>query len=211
MKKYFVIAILVFMGTTNAQVTYKPGIKAGLNLSRFTNTDATTKTDFYIGGLFAIKFTKRYTLQPELIYSRQGANMKLDLSSLNPIDPNDPIFIQTSKVKYSLDYLALGIINKFTFGKGFQVVVGPSIDFKIDDNFSENYARNPIGFDLALVAGLGYSFNNLTVEARLKQGLVDIFGNYDQSNDTNGNGNYDEIVLNQLFQFGVAYTFNFKK
>ena len=115
------------------------------------------------------------------------------------------------QVKYSLDYLALGIINKFTFGKGFQVVVGPSIDFKIDDNFSENYARNPIGFDLALVAGLGYSFNNLTVEARLKQGLVDIFGNYDQSNDTNGNGNYDEIVLNQLFQFGVAYTFNFKK
>lgn len=204
-KTYIIIALFVFCGITTAQTTFTPGVRAGMNFSKFTNSETDFKSDFYIGGLLAIKFSKIYTLQPELIYSRQGASAERIFDPTNFVN-------QTSTVNFSLDYLAVGAISKFTFGKGFQAVVGPSVDFKLNDNFSKYDLRNPIGFDLAFVTGVGYAFNNLTVEARFKQGLVDIFGdNYNTNVDQNNNGNYDEIILNQLFQIGVSYTFNFKK
>ena len=210
MKRIIALTLLCFFGFTqvNAQVSIKPGFKAGLNISRFTNTEGSNKKDFYLGGLLAIKFAKLYTLQPELVYSRQGANVKTYNDFTNP----DPIVYGSKTEKYSLDYLSLAVINKFTFGPGFQVVVGPSIDFKVGDNFKGYTSDDLIGLDLAFIAGIGFEFRNgITVEARFKQGMADIFGNnYNEYNDSNNNGNYDEIVLNQLFQLGVSYSFDLK-
>nr|WP_294934970.1 porin family protein [uncultured Flavobacterium sp.] len=210
MRKYFAIVVFgLIVSGVSAQISVKPGFKGGLNFSTFTNADADSKTDFYMGGLLAIKIAKIYTLQPEVVYSRQGAI----ISQVYFSDNFDPMVGYSRRnVKYSVDYLSLGIINKFTFGHGFQAVVGPSLDFKVGDNFRKNYTEEPIGFDLGLIGGIGYSLpNGLTFEARIKQGMVDIFGNnYDEYDDDN-NGNYDDIILNQVFQLGVSYTFDIKK
>ena len=67
-----------------------------------------------------------------------------------------------------------------------------------------------IGFDLGVFGGLGYTFSNgFGVEARFKQGLVDIFGdNYDYYDNDNYYDNYiDNVKLNQVFQIGASYTF----
>ncbi|KGO89680.1 porin family protein [Flavobacterium suncheonense] len=208
MKKVIFSVVLSCIGfiQSNAQVTIKPGVKAGLNISRFTNTDADSNTDFYLGGLVAIKLAKFYTLQPELLYSRQGATVKY--ATYNPV-----YFETTFKDhKYNLDYLSVDVINKFTFGKGFQAVVGPALDFKVADNFKETGLKSPEGFDIGIIFGAGYSLpNGLTFEARFKQGFVDIFGNnYNTYYDEEGNGNADDIILNQVFQLGVSYTFDVK-
>lgn len=184
MKKVFFIAVFAILGVLQsvAQVQLKPGIKAGLNVSKLTNSEMSFKKDFYLGGLLNIRFNKIYTLQPEIIYSKQGASRR-EYSLYSNYDP--AISGQNIKVDYSIDYLSLAVINKFTVGKGFYFAVGPSLDFKVADNFNENYASNPIGFDLAFVGGVGFSFaNGLSLDARFKQGLVDIFGN-------NLNTNYD--------------------
>lgn len=207
MKKilFFTAFSLFFFSTSNAQVTIKPGVKAGLNLSRLTNSDSDFRPDFYVGGLAEIKFTSFYALQPELVYSRQGATVTYD-PGVNPIEAS------SFEKKYSLDYLSLGVINKFTFAERFQAVVGPTIDIQVADNFESYQSDDLIGLDLGLALGLGYSLpNGLTFEARFKQGMVDIFGdNYNDYDDENGNGNYDEIILNQVLQFGVSYTFGNK-
>jgi len=201
MKKIF-FAVLFFSScftVINAQVTFKPGVKAGLNFSNFTNSETDAKTDFYVGGLLAIKFAKSYTLQPELVYSRQGAYEKITNAY---VVPNASSYIQgyDRTVKYSLDYISLGIINKFTLGQGFNFVVGPSLDFKVFSDFKSGY-DNPIGFDFAVIGGVGYTFSNgISIDARFKQGVLDIFGD-----------NYDEDILNQLVQVGVSYTFDFKE
>lgn len=209
MTKIFFSSLFFFcLMTVTAQSTFKPGVKAGVNFATFTNSDADTKTDFYLGGLFAMKFSKVYTLQPELVYSRQGAIRTQD----NTLVVN-PTIADGTELKYSLDYLSLGVINKFTFGKGVHFVVGPTIDFKVADNFNEKGVSEPIGLDLALIGGLGYDFpNGFSIDARFKQGMADIFGNnYNNTSDPEGNGNIDDIVLNQLFQVGVSYTFDIKK
>lgn len=73
--KKVIMATLCCIGfaTSQAQVTVKPGVRAGLNISSLTNYNADSRADFYVGGQVGIQFTKFYTLQPELTYSRQGA------------------------------------------------------------------------------------------------------------------------------------------
>lgn len=193
MIKRLAIFSFIFIGTfvSNAQFELKPGVRAGVNISKVTNLEADSKTDFFVGGLVELKFVDFYSLQPELIYSRQG--FKLDET-------------------YSLDYLSIGVTNKFTFGEGFNVLVGPTIDIKVADNFPSIVSDELIGVDFALMGGVGYTFkNNIAIDVRFKQGLMDIFGdNYNEYQDENGNGNYDDVKLNQLFQFGVSYTFDVK-
>ncbi|MEZ0130174.1 hypothetical protein AB9T88_10605 [Flavobacterium sp. LBUM151] len=67
-------ALLAFFAfaKTQAQVTFRPGIQAGINISKITDSGLDSKTDFYIGAFGALKLSKFYTLQPEITYSKQG-------------------------------------------------------------------------------------------------------------------------------------------
>lgn len=216
-KAIVLLGIVLAAFSAQAQISVKPGLRAGLNFSKFTNSDTNLKTDFFVGGSIAIKLNKLYTLQPEVTYSRQGA--KLNFYPVYIDQTFDPaINTNYHQQTLQLDYLSVAVINKFTFGKGFQALVGPSFDFKIADNFWKNSYDTPIGFDLALVAGIGYTFSKgLTIDARIKQGLIDVFGyDYTEYNYYDDNGNYysdggiEEAVLNQVFQFGVSYSFDIK-
>lgn len=198
MKKIALIALVLLTGiTSQAQVKVNPGFRGGLNVSTLTNIDDnSTKTDFYIGGLVNIKFNKFFSLQPEITYSRQG-------------DEGREYFENGSsrRLNYELNYLTLGAVAKYNFkGKGFHVLAGPSLDVKVGDNYINS---NPEGFDLAIVGGVGYTLpNGLTFEARIKQGLVDIYGYDNYYNDDDYY--YDDVILNQVFQIGISYTFKIK-
>lgn len=200
MRKFVVIAFVLFIGyLSQAQVKVSPGLRGGLNLARLTNIDNNNmKSDFYIGGLVDIKFNKYFSLQPEINYSRQGSEGRY-------YDINDNYY----ETKYELNYLTLGAVAKLNIkGSGFHVLAGPSVDFKIDDNFG-NYGFNPVDVDFAIVGGVGYTLpNGLTFEARIKQGFLDIYG-YDNYYD---DGEYydDNYILNQVFQIGISYTFKMK-
>ena len=201
MKKLAVIAFVLFIGiqSPQAQVKVSPGLRGGLNLSTLTNIDDNrSKTDFYVGGLVNIKFNKYFSLQPEITYSRQG-------------DEGREYFgngYNYRYVNYELNYLTLGAVAKFNIGgKGFHILGGPSVDLKISDNYINS---NPEGFDLAIVGGVGYTLpNGLTFEARFKQGLVDIYGYDGVEYDDNGY-RYNDLILNQIFQIGISYTFKVK-
>ncbi|GGF26026.1 porin family protein [Flavobacterium limi] len=193
MKKVILISFVLFIGliTAQAQVKVSPGLRGGLNFSTLTNIeDNNTKTDFYVGGLVDIKFNKYFSLQPEITYSRQG---------------DEGTYFEDGRYyseKYELNYITLGAVAKFNFGgSGFHILAGPSLDFKVDDNYINS---DPEGFDMAIVAGVGYTLpNGLGFEARIKQGFIDIYG-YEGVDD---DYYYDEIILNQVFQLGISYTF----
>lgn len=199
MRKITLIAFVLFVGltTVQSQVTVSPGIRGGLNISNLTNFDSDPKSDFYAGGFVAIKFNKYFTLQPELTYTRQGAEVR-------EFEIDGP---GSRTVNYDLNYISLGAVAKFHFGGGgFHILGGPTLDIKTDDNFP-SYDYNPIGTDLAFVGGVGYSLpNGLSFEARFKQGLIDIYGYEGIDEDYY----YDDIILNTVFQIGISYNFNVK-
>lgn len=198
--KRIVIAFLFFFGLTqvNAQVTFKPGLRAGLNLSKITQSDASTRADFYIAGFGELKLTKFYTLQPEISYSRQGGNDVL-VEVYNNQTGNYDVF----KEDISVDYISLAVVNKFTFNDKFNMHFGPTIDFQAGQN---RFTQSDV--DLAFLLGLGFNVTkDLAIEARLKKGIIDVYETDYFSNNFYDVGNYN---TNFLFQLGVSYTFDVK-
>lgn len=198
--KRIVFAFLFFFGLTlvNAQVTFKPGLRAGLNLSKITQSDASSRTDFYIAGFGELKLTKYYTLQPEISYSKQGGNDVLVQNFNNQTGNYD-----VSKEDISVDYISFAIVNKFTFNNKFNIHIGPTIDFQAGQN---QFTQSDV--DLAFLLGLGISVtNNLSIEARVKKGIIDIYETDYFSDNSYNVGDYN---TNFLFQLGVSYTFDLK-
>ena len=194
MKKLVVIALFtVFMA--NAQIEFRPGIRAGLNMANLTNYDSDAKTDFHIGATATITFASFYNLQPEISYSRQGAKLRMSYDSGFLLNDNN----------LEINYLTVALANKFfpMSENGFHFIIGPSFDFKVSDNFGPY--DEPVGFDFALMAGLGYEFPfGLGIDVRYRQGVVDIYGE-----NIGETVNVEELYLNKVVQFGVSYQFSF--
>lgn len=187
MKNVFIIAFFALFGITQiqAQVSFKPGIRGGLNFTHFTtdhynndgyydvygnyinsgSPDFNSKTDFYLGFFGALKLSKYYTLQPGIDYSNQGTTYKT---------------LNYSSTKLNVSYLSISMLNKFTFSDQFNVHFGPTMDFVVDENFDiDSY------IDLAFQLGAGYNFtNNFAIEARIKKGIVPVIydSGYDHTN-----------------------------
>ncbi len=205
MKKTVIIAFLCFLGFSQiqAQSKFRPGIRAGLNASRFTQTSDVNeryyrKTDFYAGIYAGLHLSKYYALQPEVVYSRQGSGREY-------IDFNNVIH----DTKINTSYLSLSLANKFTFGK-FNFHLGPVLDIKINDRnkklgstyTSTNYYRQTDSdliseIDMGFFVGAGFNFTkNVGAELRIKKGFIPVFDNFDENN----------VVI----QAGLTYTFDIK-
>lgn len=205
MKKSISIAILCLFvfSQSNAQVSFNPGLRGGLNFAHFTQTaDPNEKysnlTDFYIGFLGELDLSKVYSLQPEINYTRQG-------SVYERRQPNN--LLTSNQIKVS--YLSLGLVNKFKINK-FNIQVGPTIDININDKgktiaptydtsgdpyFYDYYDYEYTPIDMTLFIGAGYDItDNFGVEARIKRGFIDV-------TDWGTGGN------NVVIQTGVYYKF----
>lgn len=193
--KKLTLLLLCFVGfAASAQVTFKPGIRAGANLSRLTQSDFDTRTDFYVGGFGAIKFTRFYTLQPELTYSRQGGKGEGSFYDWNT-------GVSTSyKGDIEIQYLSFGLTNKFTFNDAINIHVGPFFDFETGSNVNTNAE-----VDMGIMAGVGYTLPfGLTIEARVKKGLIDVL----ESDDYDDFYFTDDYNTNFMFQLGLSYSFD---
>ncbi|MBC7844920.1 MAG: outer membrane beta-barrel protein [Flavobacterium sp.] len=193
--KGLIFIFFAFLGVlqTQAQVTFKPGLRAGANFSHFTkgdyyysntvpnNVDYDTHTDFYIGFYGALKLSKYYTLQPEIEYSAQGS----DYRSSN-----------FGSVNFNVDYLSFKILNKFSFSDQFNIHLGPTLDFVVSKNFNTE-----ADVDMAFVLGAGFNFTpNFGIEARVKKGIIPVFYSDDDYTDH----------TNVVFSLGATYTFDVK-
>jgi len=202
MRKFYFLLLLLIANFAFSQVTFRPGIRAGANISHFSqgndyynygyyyyddynlyqqssSYDYKSKVDFYIGLLGNIRLSRFYALQPEINYSRQGAKVESNINEWNG-------------QKLNVSYLGVQLINKFYF-KSFNVHAGPTLDFVVEKDF---YVDN--GVDLGITAGIGYDVTkNLGIEARIKKGFLPVM-------------DFDNNNTNVVFQAGLYYTFDMK-
>lgn len=205
MKNIILTFILLSSTFINAQITTDLGLKGGVNFARFTQNDNNqekfkTLKDFYIGGFAAFNFTKHYTLQPELQFSKQGT-IREYLEYNTTIGKNE---LKSENIK--INYLSLCIINKFKFNR-FNLQVGPTFDVIINnkektlnqgnDSFTYNNNDDITNIDFAFILGTGINITkNFGIEARIKKGIIPIDNNWNSTN----------IV----YQAGIYYLFNIK-
>jgi len=118
MKKIILTVVVFTFGFVNAQEV-KFGAKAGLNFANLTGDieDASMKIGFNLGGFAEIKVSDKFSVQPELLYSTQGAKNETSEDGF------------TSESKLNLSYLNIPIMAKYYVSEKFSLEAGPQIGF----------------------------------------------------------------------------------
>jgi hypothetical protein len=188
MKKYFfVIACLMASQVLIAQHQPNFGLKAGVNLAslRGENDNTDSKVGFHVGGLAHIHLSKRWALQPELLFSSQGGKTT----------------VLNTKSTLSLNYINLPVLVQFMFDNGFRLQAGPQLGFLVSaenkiGNVESDVKDNYKTLDFSIPIGLGYlTSSGFGVDARWVPGIIDI---------PEGEGK----LKNNVFQFSLFYQFN---
>ena len=212
MKKLILITGLFIFSTTllHAQADSKAiqlGVKGGVNSTKITGDDiddVKSRTSFNVGLLAEIPITQRFSLQPEVMYSGQGFDVK-------EID-QDNIFDTNENIEYQLDYIQVPVLLKAYLVKGLSIEAGPQFGFKIHEeldfqpnndggdieiNEDDSYVKD---FDTGLVLGAGYKFDNgFFVNGRYNMGLTNIFED---------NTIFEDVdAKNAVWQFGIGFMF----
>ena len=187
MKKLLFTAIALFIVSGVYAQGIKVGIKAGANLSTITDSDdAKMKLGFHIGGFLDFKFNERFSLQPELLYSAQGA--KYTVTTLW----EDGAWHNVSG-SYAFDYINVPVLLKINITEGFSAEIGPQIGFLIGARWKEkgdgvlvnsgSGTDNCNTIDVTALAGLSYTFaENFVVSARYGFGLTKIGKSWSDKN-----------------------------
>lgn len=201
-KIVFIVFTFLALANLEAQVSFRPGLRGGLSLSTISEMHANYRPEFYFGGFGEINLTKRYALQPEITYVKQGSN-NVARNYYDPVTETENVVYQDLK----LDYLSFSLMNKLTFGQGFQVLFGPSLDVRLNDNLVRRKNYNDLAFNL----GLGYRMpSGLAFDVRFKKGLMDILDSDYYHNDSNDHYLFGDYNTNINFQIGVSYSFDVK-
>ena len=207
MKKIFVATALLVFGISNAQVSFKPGVKAGFSSSTITGYGADYRNSFYLGAYGNLALSKVYNMQFELMYLRQGADNVQTTSYSYDIGN----YKLNKSVDVPLDYISLNLINKFNFDK-FNLHIGPGLDVKVSEEKMPDYVivdsyydTKPYSInndvDLTFNIGLGYNITDqFGIEVRMRQGIIEPIY-------TNSNNFTSSSHLNRSFMVGATYTF----
>lgn len=190
MKKISLFFFALFFTTVLFAQKTTIGLKAGLNVAnlRVNNSSWGSKAGFNGGLLAHIHLMRSLALQPEVVYSIQGAKYTL---------PN-------GEHKLSLNYINIPLQLQYMFNNGFRLQTGPQLGFLV--NVKDKLGNQETGYytaqdfkttDLSWSAGLGYlTYSGLGVDARYNFGL---------SNIRNGSTN---TFRNNVFQLGLFYMLN---
>jgi hypothetical protein len=166
------------------------GIKGGLNLYNIHN-DNDVKYDYKVGYNFGllghIHLNKSFAIQPEVVYSMQGAKQ-----TVNNVTTN-----------YNLSYINVPVLIQYMFDNGLRLQAGPQLGLLVaaksktgSETVDNKENLKPI--DIALSIGAGYIFppTGLGIDVRYNHGLSNI-------NDTG-----DVTSTNRGLQVGLFYIFS---
>lgn len=119
MKKIFLfpIFLLILFSQTYAQTELRIGAKGGVNFSNIAGDFTekfTNQTGFHIGGTLEIPLIDKLSLQPEILYSTQGAK-------------NNETAVDGPLTETKLDYLNIPLLGKYYLTEGLSVMAGPQV------------------------------------------------------------------------------------
>ena len=190
MKKISLLMFAFFLVFASYAQSAKFGLKAGLNAATLSNNqgvDFNTKLGFHAGLLAHIHLAPSWALQPEVVYSSQGAKY-----TINDVEH-----------ELGLNYINIPLQVQYMFNNGFRVQTGPqlgilaSVKDKMNDVETGNFTSDDFKpIDIAWSAGLGYlTYSGFGIDARYNFGL----------NNINDAGTASR--RNNVFQVGLFYLF----
>lgn len=178
MKKILLIGVITILGITEVIAQdFKFGAKAGVNFSTFVGDDSDgseTRTAFHLGVVGNYKISEKFAVQPELLYSAQGAEGNDDGISLT----------------YKLDYINIPILADYTIAPGLSLQAGPQLGFLANEEVESANVSVELdeaeAFDFAAAFGAQYKLKDLDLffQFRYTLGLTDVLQDVNATNST---------------------------
>ncbi len=185
MKKLVISISLLFLVVQVHSQTLQSveiGPKAGINISSWGGDDFDTKsrTSANVGGFAILKFSDQFGLQPEVLYSSQGAQS----------DDGD--------IKIPANYLSIPILAHIAVNEYLYVNAGPQISFLLsakdgdDDNAKDEF--NSSDFSFGIGGGYGFPSVPVHIQVRYNIGLSNI-----------NSSDFEENTKGNVFQISLGY------
>lgn len=181
MKKLILLMFAVFMAClVKAQTgrNFDYGIKAGWNATNISHSDLKNKMSVHLGAFAEWKINDYFGIQPEFLYSRQGARDKRN----------------GEKSKLQINYLNVPVLAKLYVLKKVSVDLGPQLGFALDvrnkmkvsaNDATHVYKTKIKNFntcDFSFALGASYAMGEFVLSARYNVGLTNVFGWWEQNN-----------------------------
>lgn len=198
MKKTLLIAGLLLAGVGGAYAQVNYGVKAGVNFANLDvsgdveGADPSTLTAFQAGIFANAELAENFSVQPELLYSAQGATFDEEGDA-------------PDKSKFS--YLSLPVMARYQFWEGFRLEVGPQLGLLLSaktvseeggDEVENDIKDQTKSIDFGLAGGASYQLPiGVGIFARYYTGLTDI----------SDAAVSDVSIKNNVASVGLTYTF----
>ncbi len=190
MKKTLLGAILLFSIISVGQ-EIKFGAKIGINNSNVSSSYAgySSIMGLQIGGYASYNISDKFVLQPELLYSMQGASSPL--------------------AKLTLNYLNIPVMGKYYIADKFNLEAGPQIGFLLSTDtaatpsqYSTSTPPSKNSVDFGINFGAGYDVNDkISIGLRYTKGLSNIYNNWVLGGQT---------IAMYNTNIGISLTYNIK-
>ncbi|MES1215422.1 MAG: porin family protein [Bacteroidota bacterium] len=192
MKKCIVIlGVLLTAGVVSAQTTFQFGPKAGVNISNFSggtgSIESNTLVGFHVGGFVSFQLGKSFAIQPEVLFSTQGA--KYDDASIK---------------NFKANYLNIPVLAQIRMPGGLYLETGPQAGILLTaerDNQTVKELYNSLDWSWAFGLGLR-SKMGLGFSARYNLGLTKVEDNITGTGSFEANGKNSVIQLGLFFAIG---------
>lgn len=166
------LGLLILSVMSYGQVQVAVGLKGGLNLSKLDISQGASNIENQTGyhaGIFTLFKLTKIGIQPEILFSKQGANFKAN----------------TTSVEANFDYINVPILLKLYLAGGLNLQLGPQFGFltaselvsttagvKTTQDVKSYFDKN---YDMAVAAGIGWDLPfGVTLDARYNFALTDV-------------------------------------
>ncbi|MDO5656634.1 MAG: porin family protein [Flavobacteriaceae bacterium] len=187
------------------------GVKSGVNFSTLSGettknkngreSDVTSKIGFYAGGFYHYEWSEKWAIQPELLFSYQGANIEITRWEGIPVE---------AKGNVSMPYILLPVMLQYKPSEKIILELGPQLGLNLSKEIKikgkvelndqtidlEERIKDLARFDFAVNAGVGYHLSErLIAKIRFSQGLISLDRREQEP----------FILYNQVFSLGVEF------
>ncbi|MEI7628204.1 MAG: porin family protein [Bacteroidota bacterium] len=166
---FFAILIAV-----NAQGGFRLGIKGGLNLNQIQGVSFNNGFNYgyHLGGFAEIDFTKKFGIQPEVLWNQSNTQVSAEFATLYPTLTNP----NTLNQEVVLNYLSIPLLLRYNLGSMFSIVAGPQFGILMNknQNLLQNGQKAFSDGDFSAVAGIQVNLKTLRLYGRYNIGMKNI-------------------------------------
>lgn len=171
--KSLIVFTSLFLALTGHAQNWHWGLKTDMNYSGVEGNGMQSKLtlNFQAGAFAEYKIFKRWSIQPELLFTQQTYKKSDDFLKYYNLTGRSG-----AQEKIYLNYVSIPLLVKYNFNKMLSLHFGPQYGFRVyaNENLLKNNQDAFKKYELSMNAGIEASLSPISIYFRYNRGISDI-------------------------------------